>query len=139
MTTSFLGFYTDFLLLTYLWVPSWAAVLLVDFFVFRRGSYAAEHLTRGRNGFYWYQGGVFWRAVIAWLVGFAVTIPFIGSATLPWLSTPWQGPLAHLLGGIDISGLIGAIVSGLLYYLLGRGYFSNLPASKKAIHESSVE
>lgn len=124
LTTSFLGFYTDFLLLTYLWVPSWAAVLLIDFFVFRRGSYTVDQLTRGRTGFYWYQGGVFWRAVIAWLLGFAVTIPFIGSATLPWLATPWQGPLAHLLGGMDISGLVGAIVSGLLYYLLGRNYFS---------------
>ncbi len=123
LTTSFLGFYVDFLLLTYLWVPAWAAVLLVDFFVFRHGSYAVYQLTSGRRGFYWYQGGVFWRAIIAWIVGFLVTIPFIGSATLPWLATPWQGPLAHLLGGMDISGIVGALVSGGLYYLLGRGYF----------------
>jgi NCS1 family nucleobase:cation symporter-1 len=61
---------------------------------------------------------VAWRAVLSWLVGFAVTIPFIGSATLPWLSQPWQGPLAHLLGGMDLSGIIGAVVSGLLYLLL---------------------
>ncbi|GAC1617123.1 MAG: cytosine permease [Ktedonobacteraceae bacterium] len=124
LTTNFLGFYVDFLLLTYLWVPAWAAVLLVDFFIFRRGSYAADQLTRGRQGFYWYQSGVFWRGLLAWLVGFIVTIPFIGSASIPWLATPWQGPLAHLLGGMDISGIVGAVVSGLLYYFLGRSYFS---------------
>ena len=126
LTTNFLGVYEDFLLLTYLWVPAWAAVLLIDFFVFRRGRYTPEELTRGRGGFYWYRGGVFWRALIAWLVGFAITIPFIATATLPWLGQPWQGSLAHLLGGMDISGIIGAIVSGLLYFILGRSYFKRM-------------
>ncbi|HLZ63126.1 MAG TPA: cytosine permease [Ktedonosporobacter sp.] len=126
LTSNFLGVYVDFLLLTYLWVPAWAAVLLVDFFLLRRGHYAAAHLTQGRQGDYWYHGGVFWRAVIAWLVGVVITIPFIGSATLPWLTQPWQGPLAHLLGGTDISGIIGAVASGLLYYALGRSYFKSV-------------
>jgi nucleobase:cation symporter-1, NCS1 family len=123
LTTNFLSFYTDFLLLTYLWVPAWAAVLLIDFFVLRKGRYLSTQLTAGRGGRYWYRGGVFWRAVSAWFIGFVVTIPFISSATLPWLSTPWQGPLAHLLGGMDFSGIIGALVSGTLYYLLARSYF----------------
>ncbi len=112
-----------FVLLTYLWVPAWAAVLLVDFFVFRRGRYASDQLTRGRQGIYWYRGGVFRRAFIAWLVGVAVTIPFIGSATLPWMTQPWQDPLAHLLGGMDISGIVGAVVSAVLYYVLSSRYF----------------
>jgi NCS1 family nucleobase:cation symporter-1 len=98
--------------------------LLVDFFVFRRGHYASDQLTRSRQGIYWYHGGISWIAFIAWLVGVAITIPFIASATLPWMTQPWQGPLAHLLGGMDISGIVGAIVSALLYYILGRQYFS---------------
>jgi len=124
LTTNFLGFYVDFLLLTYLWVPAWAAVLLVDFLVLRRGRYAAQQLTHGRAGLYWYRGGFFWRALIAWLIGFVATIPFIASATVPWLAQPWQGPLAHLLGGVDISGIVGAVVSAVLYFLLARSYFS---------------
>jgi NCS1 family nucleobase:cation symporter-1 len=123
LVSNFLGVYINFLLLTYLWVPAWAAVLLVDFFLFRRKRYAAEQLTLGRKGLYWYRGGVSWRAVIAWLIGFAATIPFIGSATLPWMTQPWQGPLAHFLGGADISGIVGAVVSALLYYALGSTYF----------------
>jgi NCS1 family nucleobase:cation symporter-1 len=134
LVTNFLGVYVDFLLLTYLWLPAWAAVLLVDFFVFRRGRYASLELTAGRKGLYWYNGGVFWRAVLSWLVGVVVTIPFIASATLPWMTQPWQGPLAHLLGGMDISGIVGAIVSALLYYVLGRQYF-NSSAGRLLFHK----
>ncbi|GER84383.1 cytosine permease [Thermogemmatispora aurantia] len=132
LVNRFLNVYIDFLLLTYLWVPAWAAVLLIDFFVLRRGRYAAAELTRGRAGRYWYRGGVAWRAVLSWLVGFAITIPFIGSATLPWLSQPWQGPLAHLLGGMDLSGIIGAVVSGLLYLLLNLPRLRQRPAASAA-------
>jgi NCS1 family nucleobase:cation symporter-1 len=120
LVSKFLGVYLNFLLLTYLWVPAWAAVLVVDFFLVRRGRYAADQLTAGRRGAYWFHGGVAWLALASWLIGFAATIPFIGSAQLPWMSSPWQGPLAHLLGGMDISGIVGAIVSGALYYGLRR-------------------
>ncbi len=139
LVNNFLGFYVDFLLLTYLWVPAWAAVLLVDFFVFRRGGYAADQLTCGRAGFYWYHGGVFWRAFISWIAGFALTIPFIGSATLPWSGQTWQGPLAHLLGGMDISGIVGALASALLYYILGRGYFNRTGTTAATQHDANGE
>jgi len=92
--------YTNFLLITYLWVPSWAAVVLVDMFVFQRRP--------GRllpfNG----------RAVLAWLIGLAVAIPFVDSSL-------WQSPLAvNLLHNTDISGYVGALVGGATYLLLGR-------------------
>ncbi len=122
LTQHFLGFYENFLLLTYLWVPAWAAVLLVDFFLLRHGHYTVNDLTRGRRGIYWFRGGISWRALLSWLIGFAVTIPFIGSAYLPGANEPWHGPLASLLGGMDLSGIIGAVVSGVLYYVLGRAY-----------------
>jgi NCS1 family nucleobase:cation symporter-1 len=125
LTTNFLGIYTNFLLLTYLWVPAWAAILLVDFFIFRKGNYQAEDLTRGRQGQYWYRYGIRWQGLLAWLLGIACTLPFIGTASLPWLAQPWQGPLAHLLGGADISGIVGAVVSAMAYYGLGKASFSN--------------
>src|SRR5256714_7946643 len=92
--------YTNFLLITYLWVPSWAAVVLVDMFVFRRRS--GRPMTFNR------------RAVLAWLIGLAVAIPFINSSL-------WQSPLAvNLLHNTDISGYVGAVVGGVAYWLLGR-------------------
>jgi NCS1 family nucleobase:cation symporter-1 len=92
--------YTNFLLITYLWVPSWAAVVLVDMFVFQRRP--GRVLTfRGR-------------AVLAWLIGLAVAIPFVDSPL-------WQSPLAvNVLHNTDISGYAGAIVGGVAYLLLGR-------------------
>ena len=92
--------YTNFLLITYLWVPSWAAVVLVDMFVFQR--------RRGRLT------GFNPRAVGAWLIGLAVAVPFVDS-------TLWQSPLAvNVLHNTDISGYVGAIVGGAAYLLLGR-------------------
>ena len=99
--SSFDALYTNFLLITYLWVPSWAAVVLVDLFVFHRRPGVATLLRAP--------------AVVAWLVGLAVAIPFVDSSL-------WQSPLAaHLLHGTDISGYVGAIVGGLVYLAIGRG------------------
>lgn len=122
LVTSFLGIYENFLLLTYLWVPAWAAVLVIDCFVLRRSRYVAAQFTAGRGGRYWYTAGVSWRALAAWVVGFLATIPFIASAQLPWMSAPWQGPAARALGGMDISGIVGAIVAGIVYYVLARRF-----------------
>lgn len=92
--------YTNFLLITYLWVPSWASVVLVDMFIFHRRP-ALLALVR-------------WRAVLAWLIGLAVAIPFIDSSL-------WQSPLAaHLLHNADISGYVGAVVGGIVYLAIGR-------------------
>src|SRR6202035_816180 len=92
--------YTNFLLITYLLVPSWAAVVLVDMFVFKRGPARVVP----------YRG----RAVLAWLIGLAVAILFVDSSL-------WHSPLAvNVLHNTDISGYVGAIVGGVAYLLLGR-------------------
>ena len=92
--------YTNFLLITYLWVPPWAAVVLVDMFVIkRRPARVAPH-----HG----------RAVLAWLIGLAAALPFVDSSL-------WQSPLAvSFLHNTDISGYVGAIVGAVTYLLLGR-------------------
>lgn len=136
LVNNFLGFYQAFLVLTYLWVPAWAAVLLVDFFFLRRGRYAEGDLTAGRRGLYWYRGGVFWRAVASWVIGVLATVPFISAAYVPGGS--WQGPLAQALGGADISGIVGAIVAGVVYYLLGQSYFRSAPVETPQAEETAI-
>jgi len=102
--SSFNVAYTNFLLITYLWVPSWAAVVLVDMFVFRRATGLVT--------------SVKWRAVLAWLIGLLAAIPFVDSNL-------WQSPLAlHLLHNTDISGYVGALVGGGAYLVLGRRWQS---------------
>ncbi len=126
LVNNFLGVYINFLLLTYLWVPAWAAVLVVDYFVLRRGNSPTGSGPSANVGNVPVAGwklrpGFAWRGLLAWACGFAATIPCIGSAYLPWLSQPWQGPIAHWLGGADISGIVGAVVSALVYYVLASG------------------
>ncbi len=132
LVNNFLNGYVNFLLLTYLWVPAWAAVVLLDFFVFRKGRYQAEQLTRGRAGTYWYLGGLRWQALVAWLVGLAAAIPFV-DATL------YQGPFSRLLGGADISGIVGAIVAGIVYYVLQRATLERRPSPTTASRASTAE
>jgi nucleobase:cation symporter-1, NCS1 family len=91
--------YTNFLLITYLWVPSWAAVVLIDMFVFRQRRTVMPFRAQ---------------AIAAWLIGLAAAIPFVNSSL-------WQSPLAvNVLHNTDISGYVGALVGAGAYLILGR-------------------
>ena len=50
-------------------------------------------------------------ALVALIVGFAVSIPFMNQ-------TLYVGPASTALGGADIAYLIGFIVAGALYWFL---------------------
>lgn len=63
-------------------------VVLVDYFVLKRGRYEAEDLYR--RGCYWYAGGVNWRAMAAWAAGFGIyqcctKTGFAGGSSIPSL------------------------------------------------------
>ena len=63
-------------------------VVLADYFVLKRGNYAAEDLYR--RGRYWYAGGVNGRAMLAWAAGFGVyrlcaQAEFAGGSSIPSL------------------------------------------------------
>jgi purine-cytosine permease-like protein len=96
-------------IMLYLLVP-WTAVNLVDYFYVRRGRYAITHLftPHGIYGAWGKQG------LISYVVGFAATVPFF---VLPEVYT---GPVAKLLGGVDIGWLVGLLVAGLVYYVQSR-------------------
>ncbi len=99
--TSFYTAYTNFLLVTYIWAPAWAAVLLLSLFVFQRADDGSAGAARPAN--------VVWSAVLALLAGTAAAIPFVNS-------TLWQSPLAvHVLQGADLSGFVSFIVSGAVF------------------------
>ncbi|GEK01493.1 transporter membrane subunit [Streptomyces sp. 1-11] len=109
-TADFLQNFNDFLLLVlYLFIP-WTAVNLMDYYVVRRGHYAIAEIF-DPHGIYgrWGRHGI-----IAYLVGFAVMIPFFSVGKL------YVGPAAEALGGADISLFVGLPVSALLYWWLTR-------------------
>ena len=92
-------FYQDFLILTYLWAPAWAAVVLLSFFVLGQG--------RARP------------AVIAWVIGTAVSVVFVNFPNL--FATAFPG--AHYPNQFLIDGLHGADISGIASVLVAAGSY----------------
>jgi nucleobase:cation symporter-1, NCS1 family len=94
--------------LIYLFTP-WTAINLVDFFFVRHGHYSVREIFNP-DGIY---GRWNARGIAAYFIGFV--------AMIPCFATPvFIGPIARLLGGADVSMLIGLPVSALVYYVLCR-------------------
>ena len=97
--------YEDFLILTYLWAPAWAAVVLLAFFVFDG---------KGRPA----------GALAAWLAGTVSSLIFVNYANLfgNVVSKPsfFNDGLIRALHGADISGLVSIGVAAVVYAALRR-------------------
>jgi NCS1 family nucleobase:cation symporter-1 len=93
--------YEDFLILTYLWAPAWAAVVLLSFFVFEG---------RARPGL----------ALRAWIIGTLVSLVFVNYANLFGNVLAGQSfyndRLITWLHGADLSGLVSVGVAALVYW-----------------------
>jgi NCS1 family nucleobase:cation symporter-1 len=89
--------YENFLIVTYLWAPAWAAVVLLAFFVLGNGRPAP--------------------ALLAWLLGTAVSLVFVNYAALFPGEFP-NRPLIDALGRTDISGVVSIGVATAAYLVL---------------------
>ncbi|WP_207886104.1 cytosine permease [Pseudomonas sp. 30_B] len=96
----------------YFLVP-WTAVNLTDYFFVRKGRYAIPHFFMPQDNIYGHWGS---RGLIAYLIGFVVMIPFF--TIYNGADEIFVGPLARMIGGVDMAWLVGLIVSGIAYYLL---------------------
>ncbi len=97
--------YEDFLILTYLWAPAWAAVLLLAVFV----------LGPGRRG----------HAVLAWLLGTVASLVFVNYGNLFGNVAQLAGfhpnqALISALHGADLSGLVSVAAAAAAYWALRR-------------------
>ena len=101
LITDFHIAYEDFLILTYLWAPAWAAVVLLSFFLF-------ERQPRPRL------------AMVAWLVGTATSLLFVNYDNLFSNLLPAHGffnsGLVGALHGADASGLVSIAVAATVYW-----------------------
>jgi len=107
---SFMHYYEGFiLLLLYVLVP-WTAINLVDYYLLRHGEYDVASFFRHDGGIY---GRVNAAAVICYVVGILVQLPFIDSPL-------YTGPVARAMGGIDLSWIVGLMVTSPAYYWLAK-------------------
>ncbi|WP_417563335.1 purine-cytosine permease family protein [Microbacterium sp.] len=95
------------LFLAYFLIP-WTAINLVDFYLVRRERYHMASIF-DPDGIYGRWNG---RALLAYALGILVEIPFMSTSF-------YTGPMVPLLGGADISWILGLIVSGGVYAALG--------------------
>ncbi len=94
--------YQQFLLLTYLWAPAWAAVVLLSFFVVGGGRPRA--------------------ALAAWLAGTGLSLAFVNYPNLYPGAHPFNQPLIDALHQADLSGLVSAGVAAAVYLGLRRAF-----------------
>ncbi|CAM5721192.1 cytosine permease [Mycolicibacterium aubagnense] len=113
------------LLMLYFLIP-WTAVNLVDFYFVRHGHYSIVDIFRP-DGIY---GRWSWRGLAAYLLGMVSMVPFVSL-------TFFEGSIAKMLGGVDISFIVGLAVSGLAYYVLTRGI--DLSGEHAAVDRSRQE
>jgi nucleobase:cation symporter-1, NCS1 family len=108
--SNFLTLYSHFNeLLLYLLVP-WTAVNLVDYYLIRFGDYDVPSFFAADGGVY---GQYNVTALVCYLVGIAVQIPFVAADF-------YTGPLARAIGGIDLSWMVGIAVVSPVYYFAVR-------------------
>jgi len=97
--------YEDFLILTYLWAPAWAAVVLLTFFAFEGKARPPA-------------------ALAAWLAGTVASLLFVNYSNLfgNVLTQPsfFNDGLIHGLHGADVSGLVSIGVAAIVYAALRR-------------------
>jgi len=119
-------------LMLYLLVP-WTVINLTDFFFVRRGHYSIIDIFKP-NGIY----GVWsYRGLIAYAAGFAAEIPFMVLLNLVTLKSYYTGPLASDLNSVDISWIVGAVVTFVAYLLLTRNL--DVSGEQAAIDASEAE
>jgi nucleobase:cation symporter-1, NCS1 family len=119
-------------LMLYLLVP-WTVTNLIDFFFVRRGHYSIIDIFKP-NGMY----GVWsYRGLLAYAIGFAAEIPFMVLLNVVTLKSYYTGPLASDLNSVDISWIVGAVVTGVAYLLLTRNL--DVSAEQGAIERSDAE
>jgi NCS1 family nucleobase:cation symporter-1 len=105
---SFLNTFVDFLdVLAFIFLP-WSAINILDFYFFRHGEYDITSLYTPR-GIY----GRFQPVPIAcYLLGVVAELLFINQSF-------YTGPLLSLVGGNDISWIVGFVVPLVAYWIAG--------------------
>lgn len=102
--------YNNFLLLLGYWMTPWMGVLFADFYAQK----AYRHATQDSRN----KKVVHLPGLVSFLIGILVSIPFMDS-------TLYTGPVAKALHGVDLTFVIGFVVSFSLYLLWNRQHVSN--------------
>ena len=135
-SADFLNNFRNFVLLILMALTPWSAINPIDYYLIskERVDIPALYDPNARYGR--------WNttALVSYLVGIGIQIPFLAQAL-------YTGPITVALGGVDISWLVGLVVTGALYYFWARKssnpptaliYPADVPAESAAAQPRSV-
>jgi NCS1 family nucleobase:cation symporter-1 len=106
---TFLTSFENFInVLLFFFVP-WSVINLVDFYLVKKGRYDVTSFFTPKGVY----GGWRWTALIPYVIALGAQVPFIDQ-------TLYVGPMVKVLGGADISWLVGFIVAGAGYLIATR-------------------
>ena len=109
-SANFMQNYENFiLLLLYVLIP-WTSINLVDYYLIHKGRYDVKAFFLPGGGIY---GKYNAAALVCYVAGILIEIPFVSNEL-------YTGPIAKMLGGADISWLVGIVVVSPVYYMLAR-------------------
>jgi NCS1 family nucleobase:cation symporter-1 len=110
-SADFISNFKNFVLLLLMVFIPWSSINLVDFWLVSKEKVDVPALydTKGRYGA--------WNvpALLTYALGVVVQIPFLAQ-------TMYTGPITPLLGGADISWLVGLVVTAAVYYPVARKF-----------------
>ncbi|OLL27388.1 cytosine permease [Burkholderia sp. SRS-W-2-2016] len=87
----------------------WVAINLVDFYLISNRRYRVSEIIGTHNGAY---GAFNVKAIAIYLLGIAIQVPFMEESF-------FHGPWASIMGGADVSWMVGLIATAVTYYLFG--------------------
>jgi NCS1 family nucleobase:cation symporter-1 len=108
---NFASVFDQWMLALLVWIAPWLAITLIDFFIIHKRRYTRADLYET-----WTTpaGNVFVPAIVAYVVGFLVSLPFIN--TQLWTNSF----VSDTLSGADLSFWIGGAVAAAIYYPLAK-------------------
>src|SRR2546430_14556345 len=111
---SFAQAFDNWMISLLLWMSPWAGIVLTDFFIVRKGRIDVAELYKepARSAY----GDINWGAIVAFVVGLVA-----GWSVQAGPGPALKGPISiKPLGGADLSWLVGIVVAGGVYLLLGQ-------------------
>lgn len=127
-SADFLENFKNFALMLLMVFVPWSAINLIDYYLISRERVDVEALydPNGRYG-RWNAA-----ALTCYLIGIGIQIPFMSQSL-------YTGPITELLGGADISWIVGLVITAGAYYPWARRTSNPPPAAEYGAHATTVE
>ncbi|RZF25223.1 cytosine permease [Paraburkholderia sp. UYCP14C] len=85
----------------------WVAINLVDFYLISNRRYRVSEIVSNNGGVY---GSFNFKAIAIYIFGIAIQVPFMEESF-------FHGPWASIMGGADVSWIVGLVATAVTYYL----------------------